>query len=242
MVVFYVALLLLGILSGATAAVVGFGIGSLLTPLLLTRFEPHVAIALVSIPHLLATALRYVQHRRFIDRQVLLRFGVPSAIGSLIGALLQQRMSAPLLIIALAVLLLATGVANLTSGFRNWQPGSRTAGVLGFLSGLFGGIAGNQGGLRAAGLTAFQLEPRAFLATSTAVALWIDLARTPLYLARGHAALRQLIVPIAVATAGCLAGTVMGERIILRMSTLTYRKVVGTAVLILGLYLLWRAR
>src|SRR5688500_17909900 len=142
MLMFYVALLLLGVLSGATAAVVGFGIGSLLTPLLLARFEPHVAIAVVSIPHLLATALRYVQHRRFIDRRVLLRVGISSAIGSLIGALLQLTMSAPLLIMALAFLLLATGVANLTSGFRNWQPGSRTASVLGFLSGLFGGIAG----------------------------------------------------------------------------------------------------
>ena len=40
-------------------------------------------------------------------------------------------------------------------------------------------LAGNQGGLRAAGLLAVDLPPRAFLATGTAVALLVDLARTP---------------------------------------------------------------
>lgn len=44
---FLAALFALGILSGATAAVVGFGIGSLLTPLLLLRLMPTPAVAAV---------------------------------------------------------------------------------------------------------------------------------------------------------------------------------------------------
>jgi hypothetical protein len=46
----------------------------------------------------------------------------------------------------------------------------------------------SRGGLRAAGLTAFDLAPRAFLATGTAVALLVDMARTPVYLAHAGAA------------------------------------------------------
>ena len=230
---------MLGVLSGATAAVVGFGIGSLMTPLLLARFTAPVAVGLVAIPHLAATATRLVQHRRAIDRAVLLRFGIPSAIGGVAGGWLHGVLRSQALVSTLAVLLILTGIANLTNGFGRWRPGAFVASIVGLLSGLFGGLVGNQGGLRAAGLTAFDLEPRAFLATGTAVALLIDVARTPFYVWRGGDVLLQLWLPITVATAGCLIGTVAGERLFLRMSRDVYRRVIGSAVLILGVSLLF---
>jgi uncharacterized membrane protein YfcA len=237
---FLAALLLLGALSGATAAVIGFGIGSLLTPLLVARLDPGLAVAAVSLPHLLATAVRFAQHRQAVDRTVLLRFGLPSALGGLAGALLQARVAGPALVGVLGGLLIATGLAALTRGFGGWRPQGRTAAGLGLLSGVFGGIAGNQGGLRAAGLTAFDLSPRAYLATSTAVALAIDLARTPVYLAKAGAAVLELWTPIAIAAAGCLLGTLLGERLFMGLSPERYRRVVGVAVMALGAWLILR--
>lgn len=192
---FLAAVFVLGILSGGTAAVVGFGIGSLLTPLLLTWFPPNTAVTVVALPHRIATSVRFVQHRADLDRGVLLRFGIPSAIGGVAGALLQRTLGGPLLVMVLAVLLISTGLASITHGFGRWHPGPKTAAVLGLLSGIFGGLAGNQGGLRAAGLTAFNLTPRAYLATGTAVALMIDLARTPIYLAAIGTARSTSILP-----------------------------------------------
>ena len=232
------AILTLGVVSGATAAVVGFGIGSLMTPLLLTRFSAPVAVGVVALPHLIATAVRLVRHHPAADRGVLLRFGLPSAAGGVAGGLLQGAFRSDALVAVLGALLILTGIANLTNGFGRWQPSPALAAVMGLLSGLFGGLVGNQGGLRAAGLSAFQLEPRAFLATGTAVALLIDLARTPFYLWRGGDLLLELWVPIAVATIGCFAGTIAGERLFLRLSPETYRRVIGTAVMILGAWLL----
>ena len=113
--------------------------------------------------------------------------------------------------------------------------------MLGLLSGLFGGLAGNQGGLRAAGLLAFDLPPRAFLATSTAVALLVDLARTPVYLARAGGRLAELALPIVVAGLGCLAGTLWGDRLLARVSAEGYRRLVGAGVAAVGLWLLGRA-
>jgi uncharacterized membrane protein YfcA len=235
---FLVEVIALGILSGATAAVIGFGIGSLLTPLLLTRLEPDVAISVVALPHLIATATRYVHHRRWIDRTVLLRFGPPSAVGGVLGALLQGTLHSPVLMTVLAILLLLTGIANLTQGFGGWHPRPLPALGVGLLSGIFGGLVGNQGGLRAAGLSAFNLEPRPYLATGTAVALLIDLARTPIYLIRGGGELLEVWLPILMATVGCLMGTIFGERLFLRISPERYRRVIGVAVLILGVWLL----
>ena len=237
-VLFFSILLAVGVLSGATAAVVGFGIGSLLTPFLLSRLEPHLAISVVALPHLVATGIRYVHHRQWVNRTVLLRFGVPSAAGGLLGAVLQGTLRSAALVSALAILLILTGIANLTQGFGGWRPGSIVATVLGLLSGAFGGLVGNQGGLRAAGLTAFTLEPRVYMATATAVALLIDAARTPIYLARGAGALVGLAPAIAVATVGCVAGTILGEHLFFRIPPDRYRKLVGAAVIALGLWLL----
>src|SRR5688572_14585648 len=50
--------------SGAIASVVGFGIGSVLTPLLAVRIPTQLAVAAVSIPHFFATALRFWRFAR----------------------------------------------------------------------------------------------------------------------------------------------------------------------------------
>ena len=60
--------LVLGIMSGATAAVVGFGIGSLLTPLFAATLGTNLAVATVTLPHLIATALRCYRLRRPYSR------------------------------------------------------------------------------------------------------------------------------------------------------------------------------
>jgi uncharacterized membrane protein YfcA len=228
------------VLSGGTAAVIGFGIGSLLTPLLTLRLSADLAVAAVALPHLLATAVRYVRHAGAVDRPTFFRFGLVSAVGGLAGALLQARLSAPALLSVLGLLLIGTGVASVTGSFGGRRPRVPVALALGLFSGLFGGVAGNQGGLRAAGLLAFDLHPRAFLATSTAVALLVDLARTPVYLVRAGSSLWSLALPIAVAAIGCLMGTVLGERVLLGMGGPMYRRLVGVAVAAIGLWLLGR--
>jgi hypothetical protein len=238
---FLLAVFAVGLLAGGSAAVVGFGIGSLLTPLLILRMTPDLAVAAVALPHLLATAVRFTRHASAVHRPTFLRFGIWSAAGGLTGALLQAALSGPALLAMLGALLIATGGASMTSSFGGWRAPPKGALALGLLSGLFGGLAGNQGGLRAAGLLAFDLRPRAFLATSTAVALLVDLARTPVYLLRAGPQLWALALPIAVAGLGCLLGTVWGERLLARISATTYRRLVGAGVGAVGVWLLARA-
>src|SRR5438270_7822852 len=76
------------VVAGAIAAVSGFGIGSILTPLLALSMGTKLAVAVVSIPHFIGTALRFVLIREHLDRRVLATFGVASAAGGLTGALL----------------------------------------------------------------------------------------------------------------------------------------------------------
>jgi uncharacterized protein len=88
----YTALLAIaGIAAGCIAAISGFGIGSLLTPVLAFTMDTRLAIAAVSVPRLIGTAQRFWTLRRNIDRRLLLEFGLTSAAGGLIGALMHGR-------------------------------------------------------------------------------------------------------------------------------------------------------
>src|SRR5439155_24051973 len=77
------------VVARAIASISGFGIGSVLTPVLSTQFDVRLAIAMVSLPHLAGTFARFLIVRTRIDREVLLGFGAASAIGGLVGAALQ---------------------------------------------------------------------------------------------------------------------------------------------------------
>ncbi|HSQ59110.1 MAG TPA: TSUP family transporter [Acidobacteriota bacterium] len=236
------AILAVAIFSGATATVVGFGIGSLLTPLLAASFGTGIAVAAVTIPHALATAVRCWRLRAAIDRRVLVRFGVLSAAGGLGGALLYTRLGPSALTKILGALLLLTATAQLTGWSKRWRPHGPVVALLGLGSGFFGGIAGNQGGLRAAALTAFGLTPAGFVATATATGLLVDLARAPVYLWSSGPAVAALWRPIGVATAGVLIGTLLGERILLGLSRERFIRIVAAAIGVLGLWLLFGAR
>ena len=238
---FDLSLFALALLSGATAAIVGFGIGSMLTPLLAVQLGTDVAVACVALPHAVATAMRCWRLRRFIDRSVVWRFGLLSACGGLAGALVYAGISAPALTRVLGGLLVLTAAAQLSGWNRRWKPQGMTVPVLGFGSGFFGGIAGNQGGLRAAALSSFALQPRAFVATSTAIGLLVDAARTPVYVYLAGRTMLELWWPITIATTGVLAGTILGERLLLGMSRERFGQAIGAAVGVLGLWLLFRA-
>jgi uncharacterized membrane protein YfcA len=77
------------IVAGGIASVTGFGIGSVLTPTLSLWMDARLAVAAVSIPHLLGTAVRFWMVKGHVDRHVMWRFGIASAAGGLGGALLQ---------------------------------------------------------------------------------------------------------------------------------------------------------
>jgi uncharacterized protein len=73
------------VVAGGIAAVTGLGVGSLLTPVLASKTGTKLAVAAITIPHLVATAQRFWMLRRHVDRRVLLGFGVASAAGGLAG-------------------------------------------------------------------------------------------------------------------------------------------------------------
>ncbi len=220
---------LAALLAGAVAAVSGFGIGSLLTPLLMLGMPARDAVTVLAIPHALATALRWANLRHAVDRRTFRQFGVASAVGGLLGAALQPVLGSPLLAFVLGGLLLIAGASELTqrSVPLPRTPAWRLTG--GVLSGFFGGLVGNQGGIRAAALLGFELSPRQVVATATASALLVDAARVPIYLLSNGAVLAETVRLWIAACIGVTLGTFLGVPLLGQIPAPLYRRLAPVA-------------
>lgn len=228
--------------AGAIATVSGFGIGSLLTPLVALNVDTKTAVAAVSIPHLLGTVLRFWRLRRDIDWNVFTNFGIASAAGGLIGAVLHTHAASPALTALFGGLLVFAGAAGVTGLSGRMRFGTVAAYIAGVASGAFGGLVGNQGGIRSAAMLGFPIPKESFVATATAIALIVDAARIPVYfLAEGRRIL-ELWPAVSVAAAGVLVGTLSGERILRRVPEVLFRRLVSLLILALGLFELGQLR
>jgi uncharacterized membrane protein YfcA len=227
--------------SGAIASVVGFGIGSVLTPLLAVRVGTQLAVAAVSIPHFFATALRFWRLRAHVDRRVLISFGIPSALGGLSGALLHSVAGSRALSIVFGAILIFVAMSELTGLSRRMRFGRTTAWIAGALSGFLGGLVGNQGGIRSGALLGFDIPKTAFVGTATAVGLIVDLARMPAYFVSQGEAIAGIWILVAVATAGAVIGTLAGEHLLRGIPERLFRRIVAILLLALGTYMILRA-
>jgi uncharacterized protein len=235
---FLLAVFVIAFIAGGTATITGFGIGSLLTPLLALRLGTQLAVTAVAVPHAAGTALRCARLRQAIDWPVLWKFGIPSAAGGIAGALWQGELSNLILTRVLGGLLLLAGISGLANLTVRVQLRGPWAILGGLLAGFFGGLVGNQGGIRSAALLGVSLPPERFVATATASALVVDAVRLPVYLYHSGGELLKYWPLIALAIAGVLGGTLYGERVLRRLPEDQFRRIVSGFLVALGLTLL----
>ena len=226
------------IVAGAIASISGFGIGSILTPLLATVYGTKLAVAVVSVPHLVGTALRFSFIYKHVDRKVLLSFGVASAVGGLTGALLHVWLRSVWLGYILGALLVFAGIMGLTGWAQRMRFGGAVAWIAGVLSGGFGGLVGNQGGIRSAALQGFGLQKEAFVATATGIALAVDFFRMPVYAATQWRDVAAVWLVLLIAIVGIVVGTLLGQPVLRKIPPATFRAVVAAIILLLGIWML----
>jgi uncharacterized membrane protein YfcA len=120
--------------------------------------------------------------------------------------------------------------------FRGW-----VAWVAGALSGVLGGLVGNQGGIRSAALVGFGLRKDMFVGTATAIALFVDGARVPVYLYTQHAELRAALLWIILTVIAVVVGTLVGTHALGRIPDVWFRRILAATLAILGVAMLIRA-
>jgi uncharacterized protein len=235
---FALLLAAVALIAGAVAAVTGFGVGSLLTPALALETGTKVAVAAVAIPHFIGTAMRYWMLRHHVDRRILVGFGIASAVGGLTGAILGTRFSSRGLALVFGGLLILAGISEFTGWIQRVRWGRRAAWVAGAISGALGGLVGNQGGIRTAAMLGFDVPKQSFVATATAIALFVDGARLPVYLATQWREIVAIWPLVLAATVGVVIGTAFGTRILGWVPQRIFRQVIAVLLMVLGVYMM----
>jgi uncharacterized protein len=229
------------VFAGVVASVVAFGIGSILTPVFALEVSTTVAVAAVSIPHLVGSSLRLWALREYVDWKVLRDFGAWSGLGGLLGALMQSVLANRALTVLFGVVVAWGGLAGLLRLAEKSPIKGRRALVAGAVSGLLGGLVGNQGGIRTAAMLGFDVDRDAFVASATAVAVAVDVARVPVYLITTGNEILETAGMVALATAGVVVGTIGGLRWLRTLEGRSFRIIVSLTVMALGVYMILKA-
>jgi uncharacterized membrane protein YfcA len=83
----------------------------------------------------------------------------------------------------------------------------------------------------------FNVPKEAFVATATAIALFVDAARMPVYLATEWRGMLEIWPLITVATVAVVVGTAIGRRLLARLPQHTFRRALAVLLLLLGTYM-----
>jgi uncharacterized membrane protein YfcA len=234
---FYFELIAVGFLAGMIASVAGFGIGSFLIPLISIRTGAKIAIALASLPHFLGNGVRFWILKSKVNRKILIRFGLLSAIGGLGGALLHTFFVSNLLQIVFALMLVLAGVLGVLQVSERLRFGKASAAVIGLVSGFFGGLVGEQGGIRSVALLSFDVEKEAFIATATATALIVDAVRMPVYFLTQSNEVAQFLIILIFSSIAVVAGTLAGNMVLKRIPEESFKRIVSFLILLLGVFM-----
>jgi len=229
----------------------GFGLGTLLLPAFALFFPAEHAVALTAVVHFLNGLFKLALVARYANLAIVVRFGVPAIVASLLGAALLVRLArieplatyhilgreALVTPVKLVVggLLLVFGVGELLPEARELSFSPRYLPLGGALSGFFGGLSGMQGALRSAFLIRANLSKEAFIATGVVVAALIDVSRLGVYvraLVREHAQIDYVLLGGAVLAA--FAGAVVGNQSLHKITMHGVRLIVGAMLLVVA--------
>ena len=216
----------------------GFGSSTVFLPLALLFVDFKTALVLVAFLHIFGNLGRISFFRHGLDRRLMLTFGIPSVLCTLVGALLVGSLPQDVLKGLLGTFLVLYAGLSLWRDTLQAKADTLSAVTGGALSGFLAGLIGTGGALRGAFLTAFRLPKEKYIATAASIALAVDITRIPVYLRQGFLD-RQYYVYVPILFVIAFAGSFMGKEIVQRIKQKQFRKLVLAAVLLIGLKFLF---
>jgi uncharacterized membrane protein YfcA len=233
-------ILILVIVASAIGTVTGFGLSTVMIPVLVLSYAMPETLLFVGIIHWFNDLWKLLLFREGIRVRLTLSFGIPGIVATLIGTRLLFAIPAAVLYRILGVFLISYVVfLFVKSAFRVRQStGAAVAG--GALSGFFAGVFGMGGAIRALFLTAFDLPKAVYLATAGAIALAIDTPRLLAYVRQGTRMEPMLLWGMILFVPASFLGARLGKSLLERIPQKHFRKVVAAFLLIIGLRLLIR--
>lgn len=216
----------------------GFGLGTILMPVVALFLPVPAAIAITACVHLMNKLFKLMLLWRHVDAAVVMKFGLPAIVAAVPGALLLEHLSGlgPLATytalggghditpvkLAAGLLLIFFAAAEHVPFLRNNTLRRFGLAAGGALSGFFGGLTGHQGAFRSAFLVQDKLPEKAFIATNAAIAALVDAVRLAVYGMAFSFAVLDMHSPIVISAIGSsflgvFAGSLLLDKVTIRL-------------------------
>ncbi len=232
------SIMALSFIANIVGTISGFGVGTIMTPILLLFLPFGQTILLVCILHWFHDIFKLFFFRTGIDWRLFLYFGLPTIFATFLGALLVTPEQSVVLTSLLGLFLITSvGMMYAVDKFqvpKNWLTGM--AG--GLLSGFFAGVFGIRGAVRSVFLAAFDLRKATFLGTTGAISLLLDSTRLVVYVSRGIRVDQILLWALILFIPVSFLGAYVGQRVVYKIPQKHFRAVVSAFLLIVGVKLL----
>ena len=233
----------------------GFGLGTILTPVMMIFFPVEVAVAYTGIVHFSNNIFKLFIIGGNVNKDVLMKFGIPAVLAAFIGSLLLFNINAntiaysyklmgnikevSLIKFIISLLLLVFALIDLIPFFGKLQFGNKSLPLGGILSGFFGGLTGNQGALRSAFLIKIGLEKQVFIGTTVAISCFVDLTRLSVYWTNlFNLNISDYYSLGFFAISSGILGSFVGNKLLKKITLKFIRILVATLILIIALALL----
>lgn len=251
----FLSVCIASLLASALTLFSGFGLGTLLMPVVALFFPLDLAIAMTAMVHLANNLFKIGLLGRKADHPVLLKFGLPAIGAAFVGAALLlylgdtgplyeyeafgriQQVSALKLVIGTLIVLFV--VFELSPTFskmaldRKWLP------LGGVISGFFGGLSGHQGAFRSMFLIKAGLEKEAFVATGVVLAVMVDIARMVIYGVEFSDKSDTIEWALVIgASVSAFAGAYIGAKVLKKVTLRSVQLVVSALLIVVGIGLI----
>jgi uncharacterized protein len=226
--------IIVGFFSEIIGTMAGFGSSTIYLPLASYIYDFQTALVLVAIFHFFGNISRIAFFRHGLEKNILLKFGIPSFVLSLIGATLVGYLSQTFLEFMLGLFLIVISTIFLLNPKLAFPSNSKFLVLGGALSGFITGLVGTGGALRASFLTGLKLEKESYIATAAVIALGTDATRIPSYISAGFLSQQYYyLIPILFGTA--VAGSYVGRKIVTKIDQDKFKKMVLIGVILVSI-------
>ncbi len=233
----------------------GFGLGTLMLPVMALFFPVDLAVIATAIVHLANNLFKFGLVYKHIHFHTLWRFGLPAIVSAFLGAYLLRLMgqlptiaeytlngkvfSISALKVVIGLVMIFFAVIELSKRFSKWQVSQNYLPVGGIISGFFGGLSGHQGAFRAAFLAKAGLTKEQFVGTSNAIAILIDATRLSTYFTGSYLLTNELKQPVIyVAIIAAFLGTIIGQQLMKKVTLTFIQRTVAILLITMGTLLI----
>lgn len=231
---FLIYFILLALLAEIIGTVGGFGSSLLFVPIASYFFDFHSVLGITALFHLSSNISKIYFFKKGYDKKLVYNIGIPAVIFVGIGAFCSRYIKTEILELFLSLFLITISLLFLLFQNLTLKPTTSNSIIGGTLSGFIAGLLGTGGAIRGLTLSAYNLTPEIFIATSAIIDLGIDATRSIVYGYNGFIHQDDLyLIPILLVVS--IVGTYIGKKLLLRLSENQFKKIVLLLILLTGI-------